>query len=165
MSLEELIGTPKDIGTLAICTRAAAIFLIAYVLIRLSGRRSFGQHSPLDNIIVILLGAILSRAIVGASPFFPVVAACILIVLLHRGLGYLVSISPGFGKLAEGEKIKLYENGKFIGRNLKKSLLSEEEVMHAMRAKLFTQNLATVDKIYMERNGEITIIKTRDTEK
>lgn len=159
MSLEELIGTPKDIGTLAICIRAAAIFLIAYVLIRISGRRSFGLHGPLDNIIVILLGAILSRAVVGASPFVPVVAASILVVLLHRLLGWLVSISPDFGKLAEGEKIKLYSDGSFIRSNMRKSLVSQEEIMHAVRIKLFTDGLNGVERIYMERNGEISILK------
>jgi hypothetical protein len=45
--------------------------------------RSFGGRTALDNIIVILLGALLSRAIVGASGFFPLIASSFVIVIIH----------------------------------------------------------------------------------
>jgi len=57
------------------CRLAAVVFILAYLLICVSGRRSFALRSPLDNIIVILLGAVFSRAVVGASPFLPAMAA------------------------------------------------------------------------------------------
>jgi len=55
--------------------RSVVVFVITLLLLRISGRRSFGLRTPLDNIISIILAAVLSRAIVGASPFFSMVVS------------------------------------------------------------------------------------------
>lgn len=159
MNLQNLIGLGKDLTILQMTLRAVLAFIIAYTLIRISGRRSFGLHGPMDNIIVILLGAILSRGVVGASPFLHVIVASIAIVFLHRGVGRLMSIYPKFGDFAEGQKITLFEHGKFIHTNMKRALIGEEEIMHAIRNNLLTESTDQVKKIYMERNGEISIVK------
>src|SRR6185312_3538587 len=101
----EIFGEGKDLNPLQMSCRGIVVLLIALILIRVSGRRSFGLHTPLDNIITISLGAVLSRAIVGASPFIPVIVACFVIVLIHRLLGWLIVKSPKFGGIVEGNKI------------------------------------------------------------
>jgi len=103
-TLDEIIGTSEDLAVLQMCARAVIIFALAYALLRVSGRRSFGLHSPLDNIITILLGAILSRAVVGASPFGAVIGASFTIVLLHRILSWFTTRFPRAGNLIDGKK-------------------------------------------------------------
>jgi len=84
-----LFGQGRDLDPLQMSLRAVLVFLIALVLIRVSGRRSFGQRSPFDSVVVILLGATLSRAIVGASPFVATVLASLVIVVCHRLLAWI----------------------------------------------------------------------------
>src|SRR6202012_677618 len=122
-----LFGDGKDLNTLQMCCRSVVIFFVCLILIRISGRRSFGVKTPLDNIIVILLGALLSRAVVGASPFIPVVAGSFVFVLFHRLLAWGIVRSPKFANLIEGKKICLYSDGKFIAKNLKDALVCEED--------------------------------------
>lgn len=157
--LLKIFGSGKDLTILQMCFRGIIIFIIALGLIRISGRRSFGLKTPLDNIISILLGAILSRAVVGASPFIPIVSTCLLLVIIHRLLGWLTVRYKSFGMWIEGEKILLYENNTFIQQNMKRALVCEEDIMQAIRKSASTDNIEKIDKVFMERNGEISTLK------
>lgn len=157
--LMEIFGSSKDLTIFQMAGRGIIVFIIALALLRISGRRSFGLRTPLDNIIGIILGAVLSRAIVGASPFFPVIVTCFIIVLIHRILGKLIAHSEPFSKLIEGEKIILFDEGSFIESNIKRSLLSRDDIYQGIRKSIQTENLDLVQSIYFEANGEITVVK------
>ena len=157
--LFEIFGEGKDLNCLQMCSRSLLMFLFALVLIRISGRRSFGIRTPLDNIIVILLGTVLGRAIVGASPFLPVIVASLLIVLIHRFFGWLSVHSKLFSRIIEGEKIILFKDGQFIKENMDKALVCEEDVMQGVRKSALTDQLEKIEKIFIERNGEISAVK------
>lgn len=159
--IKEIFGEGKDLNALQMSCRGTVVFIIALILIRVSGRRSFGIRTPLDNIITISLGAILSRAVVGASAFVPVIVCCFVIVVLHRVFGWLVVSNKAFGKLIEGDKIQLFKDGKFINKNMKKGLVCEEDIMQGVRKSALTEDLNAIEQVFMERNGEISSIKKK----
>lgn len=154
-----LFGEGKDLNALQMSDRGIVIFFIALILIRVSGRRSFGLHTPLDNIISISLGAIMSRAVVGASDFVPVVVCCFVIVLMHRLFGWLIATSKTFGKFIEGNKMTLFEHGRFQHDTMKKALVCQEDIMQGVRKSALLEDMDKIEKVYIERNGEISSIK------
>jgi uncharacterized membrane protein YcaP (DUF421 family) len=154
-----IFGSGKDLSVLQMTCRTIVVFIIALVLIRISGRRSFGLHAPLDNIITIILGAVISRAIVGASDFIPVIASCTVLVLVHRLFAYLMVHHAGFSKLVSGEKMLLFKGGNFIGKNMDKAQVCREDILQEVRTKALTEDLNDIEKIYIERNGELSSIK------
>lgn len=158
-TLINIFGEGKDLTMLQMMARGVVVFFIALILIRISGRRSFGLHMPLDNIISIVLGAVLSRAIVGASDFMPVIGTCAMVVLLHRIVGWSLVHHKKISRLVQGEKILLFKDAKFQDKNMNKALVCEEDVLQGMRKSALTENLDKIDKIYIERNGEISAIK------
>jgi len=109
----QVFGQGRNLDALQMTSRGIVVFFLAFLLIRIAGRRSFGVRTPLDNIITILLGAILSRAVVGASAFVPVIICCLVIVILHRGFSWLVVHHQRFARFVEGNKIAVFEEGKF----------------------------------------------------
>lgn len=155
----KIFGEGKDLNALQMSSRGVIMFFIALILIRVSGRRSFGVRTPLDNIITISLGAIMSRAVVGASDFVPVVVCCFVIVLLHRLFGWLIAHSKAFGRFIEGDKMVLFEQNKFQEDAMKKALVCQEDVMQGVRKSALTEQMDKIEKVYMERNGEISSIK------
>lgn len=157
----QLFGEGKDLNCLQMTDRGILVFLISLVLIRISGRRSFGIRTPLDNIIVILLGALLSRAVVGASPFWPIVVCSCTIVLMHRLFGWLIAHSKAFSNVVEGNKIILFENDSFKKSNMSRALVCEEDIKQGVRKSALTEDMSKIEKVYMERNGEISTIKKK----
>jgi len=82
--INNLFGHGSDLNTLQMSLRAFSIFFIALILIRLTGMRAFGIKSAFDTCIIIMLGAVLSRAVVGASPFIPTIIASTFLVVIHK---------------------------------------------------------------------------------
>lgn len=160
-TLNNIFGSGEDMSALQMVCRATAVFFIALALIRISGRRSFGIRTAFDNIIMILLGAILARAITGISPFVPTISACLVIVVLHRLLGAIMVVNEPISKFVDGEKIVLYTNGQFVTNKMIRALVGKEDILHSVRKTLNTNSMDNIDTIYMERDGEISII-TKD---
>ena len=157
--LDGMLGKGADLNVLQMSIRGIIIFIVALILIRISGRRSFGLHMSLDNIITITLGAVMSRAIVGASAILPVIVSCTVIVLAHRILGWMTVKNKALANIVEGKKMVLFTNGSFIEKNMDKALVCEEDIMQGVRRNVLTNNLDLVQEIYIERNGEISAIK------
>ena len=157
--LTQLFGEGENQTTLQMSARAVVIFIITLILLRIAGRRSFGMKSPFDNIIVILLGAILSRAVVGASEFVPTIASATVIAVLHRLGAWLGALNLRFGALIKGQKIVLFEKGELKHDNMRRALISESDLYASLRSNMNVENFDSIDSAYMENNGRISFVK------
>jgi len=155
----QVFGQGRNLDALQMTSRGIVTFMIAFALIRIAGRRSFGVRTPLDNIISIMLGAILSRAVVGVSPFVPVILSSLAIAVLHRGFCWLVVRHERFARFVEGNKITLFEDGKFNKSHMESGLVCREDIMQGVRKSALTEDMNEIEKVYMERNGEISAIR------
>jgi uncharacterized membrane protein YcaP (DUF421 family) len=157
----DLIGEDRgeaSISPVQMGIRAFLIFIIALILIRFTGRRSFGMRSSFDNVITILLGAVLSRSVLGNGHFFSPIVASIVIVAFHRLFAWISVHSDTFGILIKGKPKVLYQDGKFFPRNMLSSFISKKDFEEGMRK----ENVSSPEKIksaYMERDGTISIVK------
>lgn len=156
---EQFIGTGKELTISQMTIRTIIVFLYSLLLIRIAGKRSFGMKMPLDNVLTILLGAILSRAIVGASLFFPIFCSSLALTLLYRLFGGLAYYSKWIGKMAKGSSQLLYQDEKLIEENMKKSMITPQDLMEGVRINSNVDSLDKVKTVYEERNGEISVIK------
>ena len=157
-SLETLFGHGSDLTVVQMSLRAAVIFLLALGLIRFSGRRSFGLHNPFDSCTTVLLGAILSRAVSGASPFLPTLAAATVLVLMHRLTGIASERWAWFDRLVSGQEVELVREGRRDEAALRKALVTQKDLEEAIRKKTGTQDVSRVARAVLERNGDITIV-------
>ncbi len=157
--LVALFGEGKDLTSLQMSARAAAIFFATLIFIRISGRRSFGQRSPFDHVIVVLLGATLSRVIVGASAAVPTLIASLVLVLIHRAVAWACVRSQTLESLTVGVERELFRDGQFNEREMSAALVTRRDVAEAVRQELGTHDLGKVRSANLERNGEISLIR------
>jgi uncharacterized membrane protein YcaP (DUF421 family) len=157
-----LFGEEKDVNVLQMVMRAIVIFVFTLIIIRISGRRSFGMSMPFDNITAILLGALLSRAVAGSSPFWPVVAAAAAIALLHRLVAWIAMYSRTFAKIVKGESRVIFSDGKLHRENMNMFQIGDKDLEEEIR---INGNINTFDKVkeaYCERNGHISVVKKEE---
>ncbi len=102
------------------CARAVLIFF-AYglLMLRLSGRRTFGDWSAIDVILSIIIGSASAavRAMTGNAPLPGTLAAAAVLTALHVAVGYLVASNKSLSRIVEGAPVELGANGRHQPRH------------------------------------------------
>jgi uncharacterized membrane protein YcaP (DUF421 family) len=157
--LHALFGQGEPLTTLQVAVRSFVMFLITLVLIRIGGLRIFGKKSAFDVIVSIMLGAILSRGIMGASPFWQTVASGFVLVLVHRLISLACIKSKRFAILVSGRPVILYKDGQYNWKNMTLHSLSENDLKESLRISTGLDRLDDIRTATLERSGKISFIK------
>lgn len=141
--------------------RGAFIYLVILFLVRLSGKRTVGEFTPFDLVVVILIGESTQGALTGGDESVfgaPIVAATL--IALNALAGYLSARSRIVDRLLEGEPVLLARDGVVLQRALRANNLPATDLEEAVRK----QGLASLDEValaVLETNGEITVVPKR----
>lgn len=159
--LNNLIGTSgEEILWWQMCIRALAVFAVAILLLHVSNKRIFGKHSSFDIILGIVLGSILGRNITGDAPFLASIAACFVLVLMHRLLSML-AFKSSIGKMFKGDSTQLVRNGEINWKKMKQNQITENDLMEAVRLS-GALHFKNVHAAFLERSGDISIIESEE---
>lgn len=153
--MEEFFGFTK-LDDYALYLRGVIITVYAIFIFRVNLSRIYGNHSPLDFIIYIILGAILGEAIVNNIPLLPSIVVSTLIIGIYRFLTWLTYKNHTIGKYIKGDKITLIRDGAFIQKNMEQSRVTENDVLQALRLQQGTEDLSSIHLAILERGGQIS---------
>lgn len=155
----EIIGKDKDtMEWWQFCIRAAIIFILTIFYIKLGGKRMFGKQTTFDIVVTIILGSVLSRAISGTAPFFGTLLASAVLVIMHRVMAYGAFVSSTFGNIVKGKTYILVTDGEINWDAMKKTQISEHDLLESMRQKAQITDIQDVKCACLERSGYISII-------
>ncbi len=157
--INNLFGTGTELSPSQMALRGVLVFVFTLLLLRISGRRSLGQHSPFDACITVLLGSVLARGVVGASPFWSTIASGAALVLLHRAIAMVSSRVPSFDVLVNGRPRTLLADGAVDETAMQKALVSFADLSQALREHSVPADLTLARQIVLERNGVISVLK------
>ena len=157
--LIDLLGlNAKDLEWYQMVIRTVIVFIVALSSIRLTGMRTFGTQSAFDVIVVITLGGILGRCIMGHYPFFASLSAAGALVALHKIISVLASRNKFICGLVEGDAILLFKNGQKQMTKLKKYDITEKELLAALH-KQSIDSFEKVKTIWLEPDGALSVVK------
>ena len=157
--IERLFGHGRDLDALQTSCRAFVLFVIALALVRIAGMRAFGRKSSYDTIIVIMLGAVLARAVTGEAPFWATVAACTVLVVMHRAIAVGCARWRGLERVVKGAHRVLYHQGEFDQAGMERTGISLADLDEAARDKANVRSYTEVEAIYIEASGKLTVIE------
>jgi len=152
-------GINQNISPVEIAARSAVMFIVALLLMRITGMRPFGKGEPFDQIIAFLIGGILSRGVVGATPFISTIISMVVIVFIHKVLAKLSIYNKTFGATVKGKKVLLYRNGVFLWGNMNSVDITENDILEDLRLEVQLASLDSIAEVYMERTGKISFVK------
>jgi uncharacterized membrane protein YcaP (DUF421 family) len=143
--------------------RAVLVYVGLLVLIRLSGKRTVGEFTPFDLIVVILLGETMQGALTADDTSITgALLLAVTLVVLNYVVGALSTRSRTIDRLTEGDSVTLLRNGKVLGDALKKHNVPKSDLEEAARE----HGVASLGKVALatlEANGHITIVPKRRT--
>jgi len=140
-----------------------AIYLFLLVVFRLSGKRSLGQVTTFDFILLLIIGEATQQALLGQD--FSVTHAYLVILTLLSadiGLSLWKQRSPRVDKLLEGMPLVIVEHGRPLHDRMERERVDVQDVLQAARARHGLERLEEIKFAILERNGEISIIPRRN---
>jgi uncharacterized membrane protein YcaP (DUF421 family) len=140
--------------------RGVIVFSVLLLMVRVSGRRTIGQFTPFDLLVVMLLSEAVSNSLTGGEDSLIgglIVAATL--VALNMGAATLSARSKTMADLLDGSAVLLGRDGKIFDEVLKKCRLSKTEVTEALHEA--DCKLEEMEYMFLEADGNITVQKKR----
>jgi uncharacterized membrane protein YcaP (DUF421 family) len=161
-SVETLLGLgvePKDLTFVQISLRGIIVFLVTLITVRLGHKRSLSRKTPFDAVLLVILAAVLSRAINGSAAFFATLGGGVVLVLVHRLFAFLAFYSHGFGTLVKGKPDVIVRDGQSDVVMMRRNHVSTHDLDEDMRLSAHTDDVSEIGVARVERSGDISFIK------
>lgn len=140
--------------------RAVLVYGALLVMVRLSGKRTIGQFTPFDLLVVMLLSESVSNALTGGDDSLPggLVSAATLIVL-NGVVGLATARSRRVERLVDGEPVLIGRDGTLFESVMKRHRISEGDMQRALREADCA--LHEVRCAFLEADGSISVLKAQ----
>jgi uncharacterized membrane protein YcaP (DUF421 family) len=148
-----------DYSLLLIVLRAAIIYVVVLIGLRLTGKSEVGQMTPFDLVLFLLVANAVQNAMTGpdTSVTGGIVAAVTLLVL-NALVTRLVRRSRNVRNIVEGTPTLLIHSGKILEKNLAKENIPIQTLEQALRE----HGVASPADVYLatlEVDGAISVIR------
>lgn len=138
--------------------RGATVYCELLIMMRLSGKRTIGQFTPFDLLVVMLLSESVSPGLTGGDNS---VAGGLIVVAtliaLNVAIAFITSRSKKAADLVEGTAVLLGRDGRIFYDALRKSRVPESDLQQSLREA--DCPLEKMKYAFLEADGKITILQ------
>jgi uncharacterized membrane protein YcaP (DUF421 family) len=155
-----LIGPDQGADTAQLCVRAVLLFAFGILCIRIAGRRTFAEYSPLDIIVALIVGSSISRVMTGKADMIPALSATLVLVILHRVLAMASMRWAFLSRLVKARPIEIVRDGRINKAALQRANLSLDDLHEAIRMEQFDQP-DDIARATVEGSGKVSVVPKR----
>lgn len=147
-----------------ILIRSVISFVVLLILARIMGKQQLSQLTFFDYVVGITIGSISAAMSVDQNiKMLNGIAGLIIWGGFPVLLSYLSMKSIKFRKVMDGTPTIVVENGKLQEQNLKKEMMTFQELIELLREKNVFK-LSDVELAVMEINGQLSVMKKSDSQ-
>jgi uncharacterized membrane protein YcaP (DUF421 family) len=159
MNWNDIFSPSIPLGEIVL--RGTLIYIFAFALMRVA-RRGAGQIGITDLLIVVMLADAAQGGMAGGSN--TVTEAAVLMATLVAWdylLDWLGATYPGWERLLRPPPLLLISNGRILRVNMKKELLTMEELTSLLRHE-GVDDVSTVRRCYLEGDGRLSVLREKE---
>lgn len=141
-----------------ILLRSCSSLIALFILTNMLGKKQVSQLSAFDYVIGISMGSIAAEMTINKeAPFFDGLFAMATYAFIAYSISYLTLKSIHLRRFFTGVPVILIQDGKFIKKNLRKSLLDVNDVLEEARTNGYFE-IADIAYAIMETTGNISFL-------
>ncbi len=143
--------------------RVALVYSVLLLLVRLSGKRTVGQFTPFDLLVVLLLSEAVSAGLVGGDQSVSgALVAAVTLVALNWLVALATARSARLQTLVEGAPVLIGRSGRLYQDALKRNHVPLKDVERALREA--DCDLKDLKYAFLEVDGGISVLKASSGE-
>jgi uncharacterized membrane protein YcaP (DUF421 family) len=140
--------------------RGVVVYLVLLVLVRVSGKRTVGQFTPFDLLVVMLMSEAVSNSLSGGDEsLIGGLVVALVLVLLNLLMGFITTRTRKAEDVIEGSPVLIARDGKLFDDVLRKHRLGKGEWDKSLREA--DAEMHEVRRAFLEADGTISILKTK----
>ena len=142
--------------------RAVLVYFILLLMLRMSGKRTVGQFTPFDLLVVVLLGTAVQNSLIGED--FSLLGGLILAATLiscNWLVGFVSARSVRLEKVIQGGPVLLVREGTVFDQVLRAQNVSRNDLEEALRDHGL-RDPSQAALATLEVDGTITVVPRKD---
>ena len=139
--------------------RAASVYVILLVILRVAGKRTLAQITVFDFILLLIISEATQQALLAAD--FSVTNAAIVIatlVLLDILLAIFKQWSPRVDRIIDDAPVVIVDHGKMLQDRMNRARIDDQDILIAARESHGLERLDQIKYAVLERSGGISIV-------
>ena len=138
--------------------RAAVIYGALLIFVRISGRRTVGQFTPFDLLVVMLLSESVSNGLAGEeNSVTGGIISALTLIAMNIAVAYVTARSTRVQTLVEGNAVLIGKDGRLFRDVLKRERVPLSDVEQALREA--DCDLSEMRRAFLEADGQISVLK------
>ncbi|GAD23542.1 DUF421 domain-containing protein [Acidovorax sp. MR-S7] len=149
-----------DLPGVELVVRAAVVYGVLLLLMRASGKRTVGQFTPFDLLVVMLVSEAAGPSMTGKDQsLWGGLVVCLVLIGLNTVVGVVTARFRLAEKLLEGEAVLLGRDGEIFDSARKKHRVSQNDIEKALREA--DCDLQELRYAFLEADGSISVQKKK----
>ena len=138
--------------------RAAAVYAIMLIVLRLSGKRAIGNFTAFDLLVALMLGEVVDEIIYGDVDFLQGLVPIVIVTLLQVGTSWLSYFDHGWDKVLEGVPTVIVRHGELDRDGMRAERMNPKDVMAELRQS-GVDDVREVKLATVENDGRVSVLK------
>ncbi len=147
-----------EIDLTGIIFRVSVMYVYALALIRISGKQSLGQLTPMDFIVTLIIGDLFDDIFWAEVPMLQGMVGFATIILVHILVTFMTSRNTSLYWALSSRARTLIDGGRLVQKSLQQERIRAEDVQFELRLK-GEEHMREVKEARLEPSGQVSVIK------